>query len=76
MIKKETMEFSDMTPELQEKAKACKTPEEMLALAKAEGIELTEEQLDGIAAGGFWDKEDNCPRDDSCEMQYCISFGM
>ena len=27
----------------------------MIALAKAEGYELTEEQLEGIAGGGAWD---------------------
>ena len=49
------MDFKNLAPELAEKAKACKTPEEVLALAKSEGVELTDEQLDGIAAGGFWD---------------------
>jgi len=32
----------DLSPELREKAKACKTPDEMLALAKAEGYKLSE----------------------------------
>ncbi len=31
------MDFKDLSPELREKAKACKTPEDMLTLAKAEG---------------------------------------
>ena len=31
------------TPELIEKAKSAKTPEELLALAKENGVELTEE---------------------------------
>ena len=31
------------TPELIEKAKSAKTPEELLALAKENGIEMTEE---------------------------------
>ena len=34
------------------KAKACKNPEELLALAKAEGIKLTTEQLTAINGGG------------------------
>lgn len=42
------MDFTNLTPEQMEKAKACKTPEEMLALAKDEGYELTDEQLEGI----------------------------
>ena len=47
------MKLEDLAPELQEKAKACNTPEEMLALAKEEGYELTDEDLQGIA-GGDW----------------------
>lgn len=49
------MDYKDLTPEQQAKAKACKTPEEILALAKSEGVELTDEQLDGVTGGGFWD---------------------
>ena len=33
------------------KIKACKTQEEMLALAKEEGIELTDEQLEAVSGG-------------------------
>lgn len=47
------MDFDDLSPELREKAEACKTPEELFALAKAEGIELSDEQLDAIS-GGKW----------------------
>ena len=32
------MNFADLTPEQQEKARACKTPEDVLALAKAEAM--------------------------------------
>ena len=34
------------------KVKACKNQEELLALAKEEGIELTDEQLEVISGGG------------------------
>ena len=34
------------------KVKACKNSDELLALAKAEGIELTDEQLTVISGGG------------------------
>ena len=47
------MNFEDLTLEQQEKARACKTPEEVLALAKQEGYELSDAELDGIA-GGAW----------------------
>ena len=46
------MKVEDVSPELIEKAKACKTAEELLALAKNEGIELTEEQIGVISGGG------------------------
>jgi predicted ribosomally synthesized peptide with nif11-like leader len=49
------MEFKDLTPEQQEKARACKTPEELLALAKAEGYELTDEELGAVSGGGAWE---------------------
>ena len=34
------------------KVKSCKNHEELLVLAKAEGIELTDEQLSAISGGG------------------------
>lgn len=54
------MDFKDLSPELREKAKACKTPEELLALAKAEGYKLSEEELGAIAGGGGWSNDSNC----------------
>lgn len=48
------MDFDDISPELREKAKACTTPEEIIALAKAHGHELSDEELDAISAGGHW----------------------
>ncbi len=37
------MEFMDLTPEQQEKAKACKSTEDLIALAKEEGVELSDD---------------------------------
>ena len=42
------------TPELIEKAKSAKTPEELLALAKENGIELSDDELDNVAGGGCY----------------------
>lgn len=42
----------DINPELREKALACKTPEELLALAKKEGYKLSEEELVAVSGGG------------------------
>ena len=55
------MSYESLSPEQQERAKACKSPEELAALAEKEGFELTDEQLDGIA-GGFIE----CPKDYCC----------
>ena len=46
------MNFEDLqNPELQEKLKAAKTPEDILDLAREEGYELSDEQLDSVAGG-------------------------
>ena len=58
-VKGSNMDFKDLSPELREKAKACKTPEEMLALAKAEGYKLSEEELAAVSGGGGWSKNDD-----------------
>ena len=41
----------DLSPELREKAKACQTPEEMLALAKKEGYKLSEAEIEAVSGG-------------------------
>ena len=41
-----------LTEEQIAKVKACKNHEELLALAKAEGIELSDEQLAAVSGGG------------------------
>ena len=51
------VEFNSLTPEQREKVNACKTPEEILALAKSEGYELSDEQLDDISGGWKSDEE-------------------
>ena len=59
------MTFDELkNPELQEKLKACQTAEELLALAKAEGYELSDENLEAIAGGAIWncDEYSKCPR--------------
>jgi hypothetical protein len=45
------MSFENLTPEQMEKAKACKTAEEIAAIASEEGVELADEMLEGIAGG-------------------------
>ena len=47
------MGYENLSPEQRERAKACKSPEELAALVEEEGLELSDEMLDGIAGGGF-----------------------
>ena len=64
------MNFDDLTPEKKEKVLACKTPEELLSLAREEGYNLTEEQLEGITGGwGSCDSYDPGP----CQTDGCVT---
>ena len=72
---------NELTKEQLEKAMACKTAEELIAAAKAEGIELTQDEAEAYmveladfelddatlsrAAGG----ESYCPRDFFCQAR-------
>ena len=57
------MSLEDMSPELQEKVKACKSKEELAELAKAMGVQLSEDELSAVAGG---DSADACSGDMSC----------
>ena len=48
------------------KVKACKSQEEILALAKEEDIELTDQQLEAVSGGGCSNK----PRCPFCQSEY------
>ena len=54
------IKFDNMSEEQRAKALACKTPEEMLALAREEGYELSDEQLEQVAGGWTCYCEGNC----------------
>ena len=65
------------TPELIEKAKSAKTPEELMALAKENGVELTEE-----SAKAYFEQlnpktgelaDDTCMADGYCLSDYVCS---
>lgn len=45
--------FDNLSEETKAKVLAAKTPEEMLAVAKSEGVELSLDELDEVS-GGSW----------------------
>lgn len=60
------MDFNGLTEEQKAKARACESAEELVALAEAEGIELSDDQLNAIA-GGSWYSACN---DNVCSNHY------
>ena len=69
------MDFKDLSPELSEKVKACKTPEEIFEAAREEGYELSDEELDAIAGGGKWSNK-CCPNCGHTGTMYCPGSGV
>ena len=51
-----------LTEEQKNKVKECKSPEEILALAKAEGVTLTDEQLEAVSGGACIECIIKCPK--------------
>ena len=45
------MNLNDLTQEQWDKLRECKTPEDILALAQAEGYELTDDELQQVTGG-------------------------
>ena len=52
--------YESLSDEVKAKLKDCKSPEELLELAKSEGIELSKEQVEAVAGGANWCNTD-CP---------------
>ena len=51
-----------LTDEQIKKVEACKSADEIINLAKSEGVELTEEQLEAVSGGGCFKKSKvKCP---------------
>ena len=69
------MEFNDLSDEQKAKAKACKTTEELLALAKEEGMELSADELESISGGVEWVKCNHYKRGfcytEGCDSKEC-----
>ena len=54
------------------KIEDCKSSEEVLNLAKAEGIELTDEQLEAVSGGGCLNSITKCPGCDSKDVKETV----
>ena len=48
------MEFRVANEELKAQLESCNGPDDILALAKEEGYELTDEDLEAASGGDFW----------------------
>ena len=57
------MKFEELSPELQAKVKAAKSPEEVMQIANEAGHELTDDELELISGGDMWTIAMNGQRD-------------
>ena len=64
-----------LTDEQIKKVNACKSSEELLALAKQEGVELSEEQLAAISGGCGSDEPRKCPNCGSTNIKEERGYG-
>ncbi|MDO4537483.1 MAG: hypothetical protein Q4B54_04920 [Coriobacteriales bacterium] len=53
-------DVDNIPPETLEKARQCKSADELFELAKSEGIDLDDEMIEGIS-GGIGSKWGSCP---------------
>ena len=66
------MNFEDLKdPELQEKLKSAKTPEELVRLVVERGCELSDGQLETLAGGDAWYE----PPTPCMNAGYCDTLG-
>mgnify|MGYP002734912422 CR=1 FL=1 len=54
------MTFDELTPEQKAKAMGCTSPEELLAVVREEGYELSDEELEQVTGGLSWDCFKDC----------------
>ena len=64
-----------LTDEQVKKVKACKSSQEILELAKSEGVELNEEQLAAVSGGmcSTDEKTAKCPKCGSTDLEFSHS---
>jgi hypothetical protein len=54
------MDFDELSPDVRERARSCKTSAEVKAFAREVGQELADEQIQDIAAGAHWKDKKSC----------------
>ena len=54
--------FKGLSEEQIAKVKSCKNSDELLALAKGEGIELNDDQLEAVSGGFCSETSEPCPK--------------
>ena len=54
--------LTGLTDEQIAKIKSCKNQDELLAIAQAEGVQLTEEQLEAVSGGWCSETTAPCPK--------------
>ena len=69
----EIVNFEDVPDSIRKRAEACKTPEELLALAAEEGYELTDEELKAISGGVLFQ---DCTWDDCNDVNCKLCKGL
>lgn len=57
------MDYNELAPEIKAKLQECKTADDIAALAKSEGYDLSDEELEAIS-GGTW----------GCNNRICSEF--
>ena len=66
------MDYKDLTAEQKERARACKTMEDFVALAQEEGVDLSDDQLEAVSGGG-WNSCGKYKSDEECSS-LCKEF--
>ena len=62
------MDFESIPEELKDRARGCKTPEDVLSLAKELDYKLSDEQLEGLSGGASWSCTADCNDHTPCSQ--------
>ena len=66
--------FGNLTEEQIAMAKQCKDPGEFLKLAGAEGIDLTEDQMDALSGGVSWTEKPANQSEGDANAENCGAY--